>query len=130
MGARSKISYAKAAHSYALEPHAQPHVTVDFTSVFIRRALQPALANGAIKVTRAPRWGITVVHQYVSEWNGRRVSMPIAQLRARGQLLQLFWKRANGRWVPYQRDSCEPLVASLSQCMKEIREDRLGCFWG
>jgi hypothetical protein len=73
---------------------------------------------------------MTIVHRYTSEWNGRKVALPVAQLRSRGQKLQLYWKRANGRWVPYEAGEEAPFVGSLDACLKEIDHDRWGCFWG
>jgi hypothetical protein len=82
---------------------AQPHEEelVDFTATYVRRALEPRLrGHGKIAVWKTGRWGFTIVHRYVSEWNGREVAMPVAQLRPKGSKLGLYWKRANGRWVP------------------------------
>jgi len=106
--------------------------TRDFTSVYIRRALEPRLrGHGTIDVKRSGALGLTIVHRYVSEWNGRSVALPVAQLRARGKQLDLYWKRANGRWAPYEnRQDAPPFSGSLDACLKEIDRDRWGCFWG
>jgi len=102
----------------------------DFTQIYIRRALEPRLqGHGKIDVRRSGPWGLTIVHRYTSEWNGRKVALPVAQLRNRGPKLQLYWKRANGRWVPYEAGEA-PFVGSLDACLKEIEHDRWGCFWG
>ena len=104
--------------------------TADFTQVYIRRALEPRLqGHGKIDIRRSGIWGLTIVHRYTSEWNGRQVALPVAQLRNRGPKLQLYWKRANGRWVPYEAGE-SPFVGSLDACLKEIDHDRWGCFWG
>lgn len=103
----------------------------DFTEVYIRRALEPRLqGHGRIAVRKSGPWGFTIVHRYTSEWNGREVALPVAQLRSRGAKLQLYWKRANGRWVPYEAGEEHPFVGSLEACLKEIDQDRWGCFWG
>ena len=103
----------------------------DFTEAYIRRALEPRLqGHGTIDVMRTSIRGVTIVHRYTSEWNGRPVALPVAQLRNRGQKLQLYWRRANGRWVAYEGNEEAPFVGSLDACLKEIRYDRWGCFWG
>jgi hypothetical protein len=105
--------------------------TLDFTSAYIRRALQPRLAgHGRIDVRKARPQGFTIVHRYTSEWNGRSVALPVAQLRACGQNLRLYWKRSNGRWTPYESAQEAPFIGSLVACLKEIDRDRWGCFWG
>jgi len=102
----------------------------DFTEAYVRRALEPRLqGHGKIEVKKSGQWGYTIVHRYTSEWNGRQVAMPIAQLRPAGKVMQLYWKRANGRWVPYENSEA-PFVGSLDACLKEIDHDRWGCFWG
>lgn len=103
----------------------------DFTAIYVRRALEPRLqGHGKIDVRKTGLWGFTIVHRYTSEWNGRQVALPVAQLRPKGQKLQLYWKRANGRWVPYEAGEQRPFVGSLEACLKEIDHDRWGCFWG
>jgi hypothetical protein len=105
--------------------------TANFTEVYIRRALEPRLqGHGRIDVRRSSPWGLTIVHRYTSEWNGRRVAMPVAQLRPHGKLMQLYWKRANGRWAVYASNGHGPFIDSLDSCLKEIDTDRWGCFWG
>jgi hypothetical protein len=105
--------------------------TANFTAAYIRRALEPRLqGHGKIDVRKSGPCGVTIVHRYTSEWNGREVALPVAQLRNKGQKLQLFWKRANGRWVPYEGGEEAPFVGSLDACLKEIDHDRWGCFWG
>lgn len=106
--------------------------TVDFTGFFIRRSLQSRIRGGGrIDVNRSRQWGITIVHHYTSKWSGQPVVLPVAQLRVRGdQSLQLYWKRASGRWAPYPQQSEQPFIASLAECLDEIRQDRWGCFWG
>lgn len=103
----------------------------DFTAIYIRRALEPRIqGHGTIDVTRNGPTGVTIVHRYTSEWNGREVALPVAQLRNQGRELQLFWKRTNGRWVPYGGNEKAPFTGSLDACLKEIDRDRWGCFWG
>jgi len=103
----------------------------DFTGVFVRRALEPRVqGHGSIDIQRRGARAFTIVHRYVSEWNGRQVALPVAQLRNRGQKLQLYWRRANGRWVAYEGNAEAPFIGSLDACLKEIRSDRWGCFWG
>jgi hypothetical protein len=103
----------------------------DFTAVYIRRALEARIqGHGTIDVRRNGPTGVTIVHRYTSEWNGRQVSLPVAQLRNRGKQLQLFWKRTNGRWTPYEGGHQAPFTGSLDACLKEIERDRWGCFWG
>lgn len=103
----------------------------DFTGMYVRRALEPRLrGHGRIDVRKNGERDFIIIHHYVSEWNGRRVALPVAQLRSRGQKLQLFWKRANGRWVPYDAGTDQPFVGSLEACIREIDHDRWGCFWG
>lgn len=103
----------------------------DFTATYVRRALEPRLrGHGKIDVCKTGRWGFTILHRYVSEWNGREVALHIAQLRPKGPRLGLYWKRANGRWVPYQDGQDQPFVGTLEACLKEIDHDHWGCFWG
>ena len=103
----------------------------DFIGAYIRRALEPRLqGHGKIDVRRSGLCGFTIVHHYTSEWNGRNVVLPVAQLRAKGEKMHLYWKRANGRWVPYENGENTPFVGSLDACLKEIDHDRWGCFWG
>lgn len=103
----------------------------DFTAAYVRRALEPRLqGHGRIDVRRSGPWGFTIVHRYTSEWNRREVSLPVAQLRAKGKQLYLYWKRANGRWVPYEGGEEQPFAGTLEACLKEIETDRWGCFWG
>jgi len=103
----------------------------DFTQAYIRRALEPRLqGHGKIDVRKSGPWGFTIVHRYTSEWNGREVQLPVAQLRAKGEKMHLYWKRANGRWVPYEDGENVPFVGSLDACLKEIDHDNWGCFWG
>jgi len=103
----------------------------DFTATYVRRALEPRLGgHGKIDVRKTGRWGFTIVHRYVSEWNGRDVTMAVAQLRPKGPKLGLYWKRANGRWVPYENGQDQPFVGTLEACLKEIDQDHWGCFWG
>ena len=104
---------------------------VDFTEVYIRRALEPRLqGHGRIAVRKSAPTGFTILHRYTSEWNGREVALPVARLRAKGQQLHLYWKHASGRWVPYESGDDAPFVGSLDACLKEIDHDRWGCFWG
>ena len=102
----------------------------DFTVAFVRRMLEPRLrGHGVIEVEcKASRY--TIWHSYTSEWNGRSVKMPIAQLRAIGTELQLFWKRTNGRWSAYGGDGDRPFVETLGACLREIERDHWHCFWG
>ena len=105
--------------------------TIDLTAFYIRRGLEPRLqGHGRIHVRRSRSSAFTIIHRYVSEWNGREVALPVAQLRTKGQRLQLFWKRTNGRWVPYEAGEDAPFVGSLEACLREIDHDRWGCFWG
>ena len=105
--------------------------TKDFTELYIRRALEPRLqGHGTIDVRRSPSWGLIIVHRYTSEWNGRKVALPVAQLRSKGEKLGLYWKRANGRWVAYDAADDTPFIGSLDACLKEIDRDRWSCFWG
>ena len=104
---------------------------VNFTEAYIRRALEPRLqGHGRIDVRKLAPSGFTIVHRYTSEWNGREVALPVARLRAKGQVLHLYWKRANGRWVLYENGDDAPFAGSLDACLKEIDHDRWGCFWG
>jgi hypothetical protein len=103
----------------------------DFTEAYVRRALEPRVqGHGQIDIRRSKARALTIVHRYTSEWNGRQVALPVAQLRNRGQKLQLYWRRANGRWVAYEDGEESPFVGGLDACLKEIRFDRWGCFWG
>jgi len=103
----------------------------DFTGAYVRRVLEPRLqGHGTIDVCKSSPWGFTIVHRYTSEWNGRQVALPVAQLRSKGAKLQLYWKRANGRWAPYENGEDAPFAGSLEACLKEIEHDRWGCFWG
>lgn len=103
----------------------------DFTEAYIRRALEPRLrGHGRIAVRRSGPWGFTIIHRYTSEWNGRDVALPVAQLRAKGKNLLLYWKRANGRWTAYENGEAVPFTGTLDACLKEIENDRWGCFWG
>lgn len=103
----------------------------DFTEAYVRRALEPRLrGHGTIEVQQSGPSGFTIIHHYTSEWNGRPVSLPIARLRPNGNMLRLYWKRANGRWAPYQSNGHGQFVDSLDSCLKEIDADRWRCFWG
>jgi hypothetical protein len=103
----------------------------DFTEAYIRRALEPRLhGHGTIDVQRSGLRALTIVHRYTSTWNGRAVALPVAQLRSRGPKLQLYWRRANGRWVAYEGTEEAPFVGSLDACLREINHDQWGCFWG
>ncbi len=103
----------------------------DFTAAYIRRALEPRLqGHGTIDVHGSGTTGLTIIHRYISEWNGRQVALPVARLRMNGKGLKLFWKRANGRWTTYAANPPSPFVGSLESCLKEIEADRWGCFWG
>ena len=105
--------------------------TPSFTKAYIRRALERRLqGHGHIDVRQSVTWGFTIVHRYTSEWNGREVALPVAQLRTKGPQLRLYWRRANGRWVPYENGDDTPFIGSLEACLKEIDHDRWGCFWG
>ncbi len=111
--------------------NSQDQAAADFTAAYIRRALEPRLqGHGHIEVRRIAPSGLTIVHRYTSEWNGRQVALPVAQLRAKGSKLHLYWKRANGRWAPYEGGEDLPFVGSLDACLREIEADRWGCFWG
>ncbi len=110
---------------------ARAEQTVDLTETKIRRVLEPRLGgHGRIGVRRHPPTNITIIHRYTSEWNGREVVLPVAQLRSKGQKLHLYWKRANGRWVPYENGDDTPFAGSLDACLREIEQDRWSCFWG
>lgn len=103
----------------------------DFTAAFIRRALQVRLqGQGAIAVRRSAIGGVTIVHRYTSTWNGRPVELPVAQLRSRRGLLQLYWRHTTDRWVAYEGVEPAPFVGGLHACLEEITHDRWGCFWG
>jgi len=107
-----------------------PERTADFTRAYIRRALQERIrGRGQIDVRRSHQWGVTIFHRYTSTWSGKAVELPVAQLRGQGGRMQLYWKRASGRWAPYTHPT-EPFVGSLNDCLKEIQHDRWGCFWG
>lgn len=106
-------------------------VTVDFTGAFIRRALQARLqGHGAIDVRRSTVGGVTIVHRYLSTWNGRPVELPVAQLRYRRGQVQLYWRHTTGRWVAYEGVEAAPFIGGLAACLEEITHDRWGCFWG
>ena len=103
----------------------------DFTQAYVNRVLAPRLRGcGRVMVKRTSRNAFTIVYRYRSGWNGRLVALPIARLRLVEGSLQLFWQRANGRWVPYEDDSRRPFIGSLNACVSEIQRDRWGCFWG
>ena len=103
----------------------------DFTAAFIRRALQGRVqGQGAIDVRRSTLDEVTIVHRYMSTWNGRRVELPVAQLRARRGQLQLYWRHTTGRWLAYEGAGPVPFVGGLHACLEEITHDRWGCFWG
>jgi hypothetical protein len=109
-------------------PTAEP---ADFTGAYVRRALENRIqGHGEIDVLRSGEQALTIVHRYTNRWNGRPVALPVAQLRNRGHKLQLFWRRANGRWVAYEAREAAPFVGGLDACLKEITHDRWGCFWG
>ena len=103
----------------------------DLTQQLVRRALEPRRhGHGRIAVRRSRATGLTIVHHYTSEWNGRAVELPVAQLRSRGNRLHLYWRRANGRWVAYEGEGESPFAGTLDACLREIRHDPWGCFWG
>ena len=112
-------------------PRGREEETACFMAVYIRRALEPRLqGHGRIAVRRSGATSFIVIHHYVSEWNGRAVELAVAQLRAEGPQWQLFWRRANGRWAPYENTDQTPFAGSLDACLKEIYDDRWSCFWG
>ena len=103
----------------------------DFTRAYIRRTLEGRIrGRGQIEIRRSPQWGMTILHRYTSNWSGKTVELAVAQLRGDGLELHLFWKRASGRWAPYAHQSSQPFVGTLDACLKEIQQDRWGCFWG
>jgi hypothetical protein len=103
----------------------------DFTHVYVQRALEPRLCgHGSLSVERTSHGNFTIVHRYRTHTDGREVKMAVAQLRPAGRALQLFWKRANGRWMPYTDEREQPFVGSLGRCTREIVTDPWGCFWG
>jgi hypothetical protein len=103
----------------------------DFTHVYVQRALEPRLrGQGRLAVERTIHVNLTMVHRYRTQWTSREVKMGVAQLRPSGRKLQLFWQRANGRWIPYTDDREQPFVGSLARCTREIDVDPWGCFWG
>lgn len=110
---------------------ARAAVPGDFATVFIRRALRARLRGSSEVVVRCSRgsW-LTIVHRYLSAWDGRTVELPVAQLRARQGQLQLYWRHTTGRWVAYQGDGRPAFVGGLHACLVEISHDRWGCFWG
>ena len=111
-------------------PGTRDEQVADFTLAFVRRALRGRLAgHGRIELRRLKRNGFLIVHHYVSAWTGHDVAFPVAQLRRNGQRLVLYWKRANGRWVPYEAEDT-PFAGGLNACVNEIKHDRWGCFWG
>jgi hypothetical protein len=102
----------------------------DLTQVYAQRALAPRMRGGRIVIEKSPQGSVTILHAHRNDWNGGAVKTPIAQLRVRGQKLQLYWQRANGRWIAYQDDARRPFLGSLQACLMEIHRDPLGCFWG
>ena len=102
----------------------------DLTQVYAQRALGARVRGGRIVIEKTVQGNVTILHAHRSHWNGGDVKTPIAQLRTRGQKLQLYWLRANGRWVAYQDDTQRPFLGSLQACLREIHRDPLGCFWG
>jgi hypothetical protein len=112
-------------------PRGQAEEAASLLEVYVRRALEPRLqGHGRISARRSGASSFILVHEYVSEWNGRAVELAVAQLRAVGSQMQLFWRRTNGRWAPYENGDQTSFVGSLDACLKEIYEDRWGCFWG
>ncbi|HOO99917.1 MAG TPA: DUF3024 domain-containing protein [Bacteroidales bacterium] len=69
--------------------------------------------------SRRPRW------DNPKEW----IETPEAKMKyvRTSNIWQLFWPRANGRWVSY-----EPLSFSrdLRSLVEEVDKDPLGCFFG
>jgi hypothetical protein len=111
-------------------PAAEPGAA-DFTAAYVRRALEPRLrGHGCLEVQRARVNGFTIVHRYRSEWNGRDVNLPIAQLRHRCEQIELYWKNTNGRWTRYKDEDGIAFAGSLDACLRAIANDRWGCFWG
>ena len=102
----------------------------DLTQAYAQRALGPRVRGGRIVVEKSMHGNVTILHAHRSPWNGDDVKTPIAQLRSRGQKLQLYWLRANGRWIAYQDAAQRPYLGSLQACLREIHRDPLGCFWG
>lgn len=39
----------------------------------------------------------------------------------------LYWKRASGKWWPYVPDE---EVKTIEDCLRELKQDNSGCFWG
>ena len=73
---------------------------------------------------------LTIAHCFDSEWSGREVALPVAQLRMRdGGCVGLYWRRGSGRWSPYRREHEAPFHGTLLECLAEIAADRWGCFW-
>jgi hypothetical protein len=104
---------------------------LDFTGAYIRRALQPRLrGQGWIDVRRTRPQAFTIVHCYSSQWNGRTVALPVAQIRSSGGTFHLYWRRSSGRWALYEAADDVPFAGGLQTCVREIDRDRWGCFWG
>ena len=43
------------------------------------------------------------------------------------QRWHLYWKRLSGKWWPYVPNTS---VITVEDCLREIKEDAFGCFWG
>lgn len=107
-----------------------PFAMSDLTQVYAQRALAPRVRGGRIVIEKSVHGNVTILHAHRGHSHGGDVRTPIAQLRTRGQKLQLYWLRANGRWVAYQDDAQRPFFGSLQACLREIHRDPWGCFWG
>lgn len=102
----------------------------DLTQAYAQRALGPRVRGGRIVVEKTAPGNVTIFYAHRNQWRGDDVKTPVAQLRARGQKLQLYWQRGSGRWVVYQDDARRPFFGSLQDCLREIHRDPWGCFWG
>jgi hypothetical protein len=96
----------------------------------IRRLLQGCVDRGEVHVVLTEE-GYTIYHHDRITPSGKKLEMPIAQLRpVEAGMFQVFWRRGSGRWWPYHDGEERSFVAIFERCMDEITKDPWGCFWG
>jgi hypothetical protein len=95
----------------------------------IRRLLQACVDHGEVHVVLTEE-GYTIYHHDRIASIGKKVEMPIAQLRPMDGMFQILWRRGSGRWWPYHDGEERFFIAAFERCIDEITKDPWGCFWG
>jgi hypothetical protein len=97
---------------------------VDFEVAKIVRALGTPRGGGEVEVERRGR-RLTIRVARPDRRGRAPARADVAQLRAESDgRFALFWSRATGGWAAYG------FTGSLDACVREVRRDAFGCFWG